>query len=315
MPSVIPPWIKAADPAEHMAVGMHIGVQLGAQQAQEQMHQQQLAAKQAEFQQQMEMEQAAQRFKEVQAAKSQQLAAQDQALAQQKYSLAASQIAQKHQAMQEYQSAVTGGMDPNDAMLKYGPMMAANTGAAAAIRAHERESRAPTIPKEVTLPSGLSGVLVGNRFQYSPKASTGALAKVPEGTEYVPGDEEGTPAHWKLPAKPKSEMTAYQNIMERDRTERQLEKLLEANSSLDLSTDAIQPQVGKTMSARSVNQWKAAKTKADELRKRLDSFDNPDAPAATQSGRVRVKSPDGQTGSISADQLDDALAHGYTKAK
>lgn len=306
---VIPPWIKAADPATHMAQGMHIGIQIGAQQAEERFRQQQLAAKQAQVDQEMQVQEASQRFKEVQAAKNEQLAARDQALAEQKYSLAASQAAQKHQAMQEYQSAVGGGMDANEAMLKWGPAMSANTGAAAAIRAHERESRTPVVPKEVTLPSGLSGVIVGNRFQFEPKQSSGALAKVPEGADYVPADESGTPAHWKLPAKSKSEMSAYQSIMERDRTERRLEKLI-ADSTFDISEDAVQPKG----SARTISNWKAAKKQADDLRKRLADMEAPESKAdPAKSGRVRVKSPDGKIGSISTDQLDDALAHGYTQ--
>ncbi len=92
-------------------------------------------------------------------------------------------------------------------MLKFGPAMAANTGAAAAIRAHERESRTPITPNEVTLPSGMKGVQMGSRFQFEPAERTGALAKIPEGATFVPKSEDGTPAHWKVPAKPQPDIS------------------------------------------------------------------------------------------------------------
>lgn len=301
---VLPPWIKAADPAAHMAQGMHIGIQIGAQQAEERMRQQAAAAKQAQFQQEMDAQQAAQRFKEVQAAKQEQMAARDQALAESKFGLAASDAARKHQAMQEYQSAVTGGMDPNEAMLRWGPAMAANTGAAAAIRAHERESRAPIVPQEITLPSGLRGVQMGQQFKYEPSARSGAIAKVPEGAKHVPATAD-VPEHWALPAKDKSELTAYQNTMERDRTEKALEKLRDAQPSW--SEDEPPEKANKLTAA----QWKTWKGQIDALQKRIEGIEAP----AAKSGRVRVKSPDGKTGSIPADQLDDALAHGYTQVQ
>lgn len=229
---VIPPWIKPADPAAHMAQGMHIGIQIGAQQAEERFKQQQLAARQAQADQEMSAQEAAQRFKEVQAAKNEQMAARDQSLAEQKFSLAASSAAQKHQAMQEYQSAVTGGMDPNEAMLKWGPAMSANTGAAAAIRAHERESRAPMMPQEITLPSGLKGVVTGQRFQYEPKAGGGQAAKVPEGAVYDPGGE-GVPPSWRLPAKATPDISASERAQTLVALRNQRKDLVE-NQAADL---------------------------------------------------------------------------------
>lgn len=272
---ILPPWIKAADPAAHMAQGMHIGIQIGAQQAEERFKQQQLAARQAQADQEMSAQEAAQRFKEVQAAKNEQMAARDQSLAEQKFSLAASSAAQKHQAMQEYQSFVAGGGDPNEGMLRWGPAMAQSTGAAAAIRAHERESRAPITFGEATLPSGLK--LATNSRGAFQQVREPTLAKVQKGAAFVPAGEDGSPAHWELGEKSKSEMTAYQNIMERDRTERAIDKLIAAQPTW---SEDEPPSGGNKLTQ---NQWKVWKKQVDALRKRIDGLEGGGAPAAAQA--------------------------------
>jgi hypothetical protein len=303
-----------------MAQGMRIGVQLGQQQAEERFRQQQMAARAAQQAQEQQQQDALMRFKEVQAAKQEQMTARDQALAEQKFSLAASEAAKKHQAFQQYQSAIAGGMDPNDAMLQFGPAMSANTGAAAAIRARTMEQKQPKSWQEVTMPSGLSTLQSsGGDIRFPPRpqrpAATPQPPRVPEGSAFVQATDE-VPAHWATPKTAKaSGLSDNQTLMELHRNEKDLEKLSSDYSQFDLSEDGKADPKWKDTKK---NQFKALKAQADKLRKRIDDLENPPAPKAApaaQGKRVRVQSPDGKVGSIPADQLDDALAHHYTLVK
>ena len=299
-----PPWIAPADPATHMAQGMHIGVQLGAQMMERQMRAQQQAQRAQEFQQEMDQAAAQQRFKETQAARQTQLDAQQQALAEQRFSLAASEAARKHQAFQEYQSAVAGGMDPNEAMLRWGPAMSANTGAAAAIRAHEKAMAQPKTWQEITMPSGLKTLqssLGDIRFPRAEHAAS--IARVPEGAKFVQ-ETEDTPAHWQIPAKSAS-ISPTALMLERDKTERTLDKLMTDNSQYDLSESARPDPSWK--SKLKLQQWTSLKARADQLRKRLADLESggegspdgtqqlapapapaPAAPAGTNSAAIKI---------------------------
>lgn len=278
MPMVIPPWIKAANPAEYEAQGMRIGLAENEQVLQERARQQAQAMRAAELQREMDAQQVAQRFKEVQAAREQQQVAQDQALAEQHFQLAASQAAQKHQAMQQYQAAIASGVDPNEAMLRFGPAMAANTGAAAAIRAHLLEMRKPKTWTEVTMPSGLNTLQSSTGdIRFAPRQGTGT-AELPrtvdiEGTKMLQiPNASGTGFHYeRAPQTAKTGLTPMQLVSERDRTEKALDKLMDTYATFDLSESGKPPaKASATTQAR----WKEAKAQADKLRKRLQDLED-----------------------------------------
>jgi len=71
--------------------------------------------------------------------------------------LASDAAAKKYQAMQEYQQAIAGGMDPVDAILSIGPRMNLPAGAMSeAMRAREnRANNVPPVMQTVTMPGGV----------------------------------------------------------------------------------------------------------------------------------------------------------------
>ncbi len=316
--AAIPPWLQQpADPASHMAAGMRIGVQIGAQQAEERYKQQALAARAAQEQQAQAQADALLRFKEVQAAKTEQQTARDQALAEQKFSLAASVAAQKHEAMQQYQAAIAGGMDPNDAILKFGPAMSANTGAAAALRARAQEQKQPKTWSQITMPGGIETLQSSTgdlRFPPRPAAAPRepALPKVPAGAKFIPKTDDA-PAHIELPPRD-STMTENQKMIRLSQINKGLQELQE-KATFDISPESV---ADPKWSKMTLSKWKIAKKLAADLDKEKQDMEasilgTGKASKTGKGGRVRVKSPDGKVGSIPADQLDDALAHGYTQ--
>jgi hypothetical protein len=122
----IPPWLIPADPAAYKAKGLGLGLEASSQRA-------------------------AQAFREAQAAREQQMEEQrkqvQQAQWQQEYGLqqaaqqqSAQAAAAKFAAQKQYQDAVTGGMDPLQAILQFGPAMGQQASPeAAAIRSMQRK--------------------------------------------------------------------------------------------------------------------------------------------------------------------------------
>lgn len=88
------------------------------------------------------------------------------------------------------------------------------------------------MPQEITLPSGLKGVVTGQRFQYEPKAGGGQAAKVPEGAVYDPGGE-GVPPSWRLPAKATPDISASERAQTLVALRNQRKDLVE-NQAADL---------------------------------------------------------------------------------
>jgi hypothetical protein len=106
----VPDWLKPANPAEYKARGMGIGLEAAAQRAAQQFREAQLARED----QRMQVEQA-------QHAAEFGLKQQQAQMEQQQAQQAAQAAAAKMAAMQGYQDAVTGGMDPMKALIQFGP--------------------------------------------------------------------------------------------------------------------------------------------------------------------------------------------------
>src|SRR5512139_3012509 len=110
MPS-LPPWLIPSDPAPAALRGFTVGAQIGQHRAE-------------------------QRFREAQMARQEQLAAMDQARWEAEIGMKAAEASRRHAAQMEYRQAIEGGMDPLDAMIRFGPQMGQQSSAeAAAIRA------------------------------------------------------------------------------------------------------------------------------------------------------------------------------------
>lgn len=114
----LPPWLQPANPAEHLAQGYRIGIALGAQQAE-------------------------QAFREQQRMRQQQEDAERRAQWEAEFGLRAKQAADKAAAIQDYQNAIAGGMDPVQAITRFGPRMQEPGAAmAAALRASDTQPQA-----------------------------------------------------------------------------------------------------------------------------------------------------------------------------
>jgi len=122
----IPPWVGNADIPGVAATGMRLQMEREAQRAAALYRQKEMARQQTQ-----DAVQKAQFDAE--------------------YGLRASQAGAKLNAMNQYQQAVSGGMDPIQAMLQFGPAMGSGAGEAAAIRG--LTSKPPTW-SELTTPSG-----------------------------------------------------------------------------------------------------------------------------------------------------------------
>ncbi len=122
MPS-LPSWLKAADPAQYYAEGLRIGDSEAAQSAESE-----------------------------RAAAAGNRAEQELRMRQQELEARATQAAQKFQAQQGYQQAIQSGMDPTQAILKFGPAMGAAEDIPAALRAQQmaqRPQKQPFVPGPV----------------------------------------------------------------------------------------------------------------------------------------------------------------------
>lgn len=153
----LPPWLTPSDPAPAAARGFQLGLHAGAQQA-------------------------SQRFQQMQMARMEQQDAMQQARWDAEMGIKAAEMARKHQAQMSYRQAIEGGMDPLDAMIRFGPEMGQQASAeAAAIRAmYAKEKPIPTW-EEKTTPSGVPYML----------SSTGQLHVLPQRTDFTPGDVKG----------------------------------------------------------------------------------------------------------------------------
>jgi hypothetical protein len=125
----LPSWIQGADPARYAAEGLRIGDS----EREAQMESQQHAEAAARAQQQLQMRQ-------------QVLEAQ------------ATAAAQKHQAQQGYQQAISQGMDPTQAILKFGPMMGAGGAVGSALRL--AQPKAPPTPPAIQMMPGPDGTQI-----------------------------------------------------------------------------------------------------------------------------------------------------------
>lgn len=125
----LPSWLKPANPAEYAAEGMRIADSEQSRMASER-------------------------------AQSEQSARQDQELQMRQKQLEgqAQQAALKYQAQQGYQQAIASGVDPIQAILKFGPAMGASGDVGAAIRT--RAAMAPKPPPTIQMQQGPDGTMI-----------------------------------------------------------------------------------------------------------------------------------------------------------
>ena len=313
MPALeLPPWLEAARPADYMAKGMGIGAELSGQRLTAERAQEAAAQRAQEFQQQMSAEQAAQQFKMQQAARQNQLAAQEQARADVETQLKASQMADRSKAILQYQAAIAGGMNSLDAMIKFGPGMGGQASPeAAALRAQQADKPPVWVPANPNTGEP-AHYLEGNKIAppprttaYIPDTITTQSGQVIEGQrntgtgEFKPYSSTINPAPGRL--------------TQQDRAE--LMRLKDEESKLLELAPLIRRQMASGKPMDKVNQDIANQLREiDQRRSEILPDSKQPGTKSADGGRVRVKSPDGKVGSIPEDQLEEALAHGYTKA-
>ncbi len=307
----IPPWIQAADPASHMARGMSIGVQLASQQAEERYRQAQLAQRQQQEAAQMSAQQAAQQFEEQYkmqaAARAEQQHSIENQMAKQAQDLAATQAAKKFEAIQNYTDAVNGGMDYNEAILKFGPGMGQGTAEAAAIRSRERtaeKAAAQPVPMPTIMQMDIGG---GKTYPVVVDKKTGRPTIIPPQAVY-PSQKRIT-----------GQMTEGQRQNFIDRKEKELQKIQD-DATFDLSLNAPD----ESWSTKKKADFTRVKARMTQLQSEIDRLSGGGSVAAPgsavpgapgKSGRVKVKDPSGKVGTIPEDQLDEALDAGYTEVE
>jgi len=156
------------------------------------------------------------------------------------------------------------------------------------------------------MPSGLKTLQSSTGdLRFAPRSASGEPAAMPTVVDVngipmlqVPNANGGF--HYQnAPRQPavKSGLTPMQTMMERDRTEKALAALIDGNPTLDLAEDAKPPtkasELGKT-------RWKAAKSQADKLRKRIQEMEdrlaggNEDTAATASPPHDEPGNPDGE---------------------
>lgn len=219
--AAIPPWLIPADPAGFAARGMALGLQASGQRAENAYRaaalQERSQAAAADLAAQEQARAFEQQFRMQQAARAEQQNAQEMALAQQQHQLAAQAAGKKFEAMQNYENAVKGGMDPNSAILLYGPAMGQSTAEAAVIRANAM--RKPPAPATWEVKQGPGGE----------KAWVSSAG----GFHMIPAPKAATAA------KPAMTETSRWNLI--DRTNKEIEKIHEA-ATMDLTRPEPDPK-------------------------------------------------------------------------
>lgn len=308
----LPAWLEPARPADYMAKGMGIGAEIAGQQAAERARQQAAAERAMEFQQQMTAEQAAQQFKMQQAARQEQLMAQEQARAEAELHLRASAAADKSKAILGYQAAIQGGMDPLQAILQFGPAMGGQASPEAAALRSQATAKLPPpafIPANPQtgepahyLESAPGGV---QRIAFPPRTQTATPVFLPE-------SPETGPAHWEsggriTQAKVAGDISPSERAQTLANLKAQRKELLDESPLIE---QKLRRKLPLSAAEKDIAAQLQDITKQEqELLPRLKK-----GGTKTATGRVRVQSPDGKIGSIPESQLEEALAHGYTKA-
>jgi hypothetical protein len=150
----------AANDAEYYAQGYRLG-QGQADRADEE--------EQRKIAQQREAQQFQLKQQQAQAEQAQQ--GQELQLRQKALEASATQSAQKYQAQQAYQQAIAAGMDPTQAILKFGPMMGAGNAVPGALKASIAANRPPPAPPKISMLAGPNGQQVPALVQGTGRAS------------------------------------------------------------------------------------------------------------------------------------------------
>lgn len=285
----MPPWVgRPADPAAHYAQGFQIGVHLGAQQAAHAFQAQQLAQQQ----QKMALAQQQQEFEN-----------QYQA---QVLSLKAGEMARQHQAAQMYSQMVGSGMDPSRALMQLAPELGESpAGIIRAQQARDNERRM------MAFREANQRRLVTNaqaRQQHQAKALAEQI-RHNQAIENKPKAAKMSPVNQSI----LSALTANVKSLNSAITRAQA---LDPNADVKLLVDQrnnLMDQLSRFESVSGGEEAPAATEVAtpDEEEEDTGAVGNNTMPDVSPK-RVRVKSPDGKTGTLPADQVDAAVKAGYT---
>lgn len=284
----MPRWVgQPADPAAHYQAGFQIGVHLGAQQAAHAFQAQQLAQQQ----QRMALAQQQQEFEN-----------QYQA---QVLSLKAGEMARQHQAAQMYSQMVGSGMDPTRALMQLAPELGESpAGIIRAQQARDNERRM------MAFREANQRRLVTNaqaRQQHQAKALAEQI-RHNQAIENKPKAGKMSPVNQSI----LSALTANVKSLNSAITRAQA---LDPNADVKLLVDQrnnLMDQLSRFESVAGGEEAPAAtEVVAPDEEEDTGAVGNNTMPDVSPK-RVRVKSPDGKTGTLPADQVDAAVKAGYT---
>lgn len=167
------------------------------------------------------------------------------------------QAAQKFQAQQQYQRAIEGGMDPEQAILEFGPAMGQSSSSVAIAQARATRPRWAQVPETMV-------EMNGNRFMKAVNPTTGAAT-------YHPLRE---------PKPPKSAITPYQ----------QIQILQRRRSALTKDSPFVEGQEPTSEKLKSAyNQFSSELKKIDRQIEALQSGNVPQTSGTGTSGAKRFR--------------------------
>lgn len=327
-----PRWVGTpADPAAHYATGVQIGMRLGAQQAAQMFQQQQLEL---------------QRQHQLMAAQQQEVENQYNT---QVLNLKASEMARRHQANQEFRVRVSRGEDPSNVLMQLAPDMGESATGVLTAQARQSSARELAGYREAQLRRAAAADAERERIANAQIASRERIAstrdtfaskvdKLASLTEaFNAAQASGDP---ETIARAKAELDAARAFVPTSRMPPEESELIVK----DL------PGIGKAVYARGSKQIHIMRPEANRMTfkaknlplmlrdgRTLEDADKilnqawdklapdasatgtagdntlPDRAIATPPTKVKVRNPQGKIGLVPADQLNAALAQGYTK--
>lgn len=309
----MPPWVgQPAEPSANYATGFQIGVRLGAEQAANQYRQQQIL-----------LEQQKQAF--------------ENQYAQQKQALEVADVIQKQRAIASYQGMVNQGVDPMRALQFVGPSLGVDPSRVAAIEESrmDREAQRQATQQHWVRQMALAGQRE-RRLETQGEKRLRLAAERMEAEEQKGVKTKAAKAQAQELAQKREKRMATASI-ERDTELKALRDALNAaNSELKAARTTPKGMLTRQSSydanikALEANRLEAAKAVDSRLKELRQNYGLEDMEASTSESlpfdragndtlpdispqRVRMKSPDGKTGTLPADQVDAAVSQGWTR--
>ena len=260
MPAQTPPWIQPADEVASTARGLALGMQMGS-------------------------EQAAQRFQEQQMMRKEQEDAMAKAQWEAEYGMKAAEVARKHTAMQEYQQRIRAGEDPLKVILDVGPSIGIGGQAeAAAIRAQNQQppptwSMIPGLPPGVqALQSSRGGIHVVPTPRPQPQWQDATKGGLTGQTEINSGRFQAFPSDQAAALELRKETLAKSYAKE-------IDDLVE---KFGHTGDLVGEGGSKAQNESMKSQFKYAKSRVDDLKKKIQALES-GAPAAATAKSKRLR--------------------------